>query len=81
MLCRPQIKAGKWYDADGTGNRAAVTSYHEVVGFMTHPLLAAFALLVVIVTVSHPLHMHKVYTYLLPRTSCLACHQLSTSGI
>lgn len=46
-----QIKAGNWYDPDGSGNRKSVTSYHEVVGFLTHPLLAAFALLVVIVTV------------------------------
>lgn len=44
------IKAGNWYDPDGSGNRKSVTSYHEVVGFLTHPLLAAFALLVVIVT-------------------------------
>ena len=50
-LTPAQIKAGVWYD-DPKDPRArkTVTQYHEVVGFMTHPILSGFAVIIVIIT-------------------------------
>ena len=38
------------YDPDDSGNRSSITSYHEVVGYLTNKWLAAFSVVVVIVT-------------------------------
>ncbi|KAK9807276.1 hypothetical protein WJX73_006480 [Symbiochloris irregularis] len=44
------IKDGVWYDADGSGNRTRITSYYEVVGYLTNKWLAYFSVVVVIIT-------------------------------